>query len=423
MCFSGPKLGHTLLTNVPKYDSVENSSNTSNSDQEYPGLQIQNLRTALERGQMNTSVGNMNTDIQNFYHKLKEIQRNQPTPAATPAPVEKPKSSFSIDSLAKSSKTSDGCCGGAQSHDHSHHAQMSAASFNAQHQELYRKALENLHTAQRMQHVPQHGINQIMGMRQNMFPTQQHLLQHANLARMQAQRQTAQPQEQKTAIGSARKLSSSIVREAKNQLKGLDPENMYIECPLCHKRIKRLYHFQRHMRIHSGEKSHQCPYCPYKSVRKDNLKSHLKTHEKHALEARRNAEMLDKKRTSDIEAIRRLQFNAMKMAAGVIPPQMNQVAPPTRHHPYMHARPQMHQPAAAVPMAIDSCKEEPCAAEITEIDSGCESPQEQASPMRQHCQSDTSGIESGHSERHSSKESDSSFTNEDGEDRIIDVTK
>ena len=40
-------------------------------------------------------------------------------------------------------------------------------------------------------------------------------------------------------------------------------------------------------RIHSGEKSHQCPYCPYKSVRKDNLKSHLKTHEKHALEARR----------------------------------------------------------------------------------------------------------------------------------------
>merc|ERR1712176_1520755 len=74
-------------------------------------------------------------------------------------------------------------------------------------------------------------------MRQNMFPTQQHLLQHANLARMQAQRHTAQPQEQKSAIGSARKLSSSIVREAKNQLKGLDPENMYIECPLCHKRI------------------------------------------------------------------------------------------------------------------------------------------------------------------------------------------
>ena len=44
-------------------------------------------------------------------------------------------------------------------------------------------------------------------------------------------------------------LSASIIREAKNQLKGLDPENMYIECPICHKRIKRLYHFQRHMRF------------------------------------------------------------------------------------------------------------------------------------------------------------------------------
>lgn len=32
-----------------------------------------------------------------------------------------------------------------------------------------------------------------MGMRQNMFPTQQQLLQQANLARMQAQRQVAQP--------------------------------------------------------------------------------------------------------------------------------------------------------------------------------------------------------------------------------------
>ena len=32
-----------------------------------------------------------------------------------------------------------------------------------------------------------------MGMRQNMFPTQQQLLQQANLARMQAQRQATQP--------------------------------------------------------------------------------------------------------------------------------------------------------------------------------------------------------------------------------------
>jgi hypothetical protein len=54
---------------------------------------------------------------------------------------------------------------------------------------------------------------------------------------------------QQRAASSRDAVSASIVREAKTQLKGLDPENMYIECPLCHKRIKRLYHFQRHMRF------------------------------------------------------------------------------------------------------------------------------------------------------------------------------
>ena len=142
---------------------MENSSNTSNSDQEYPGLQIQNLRTALERGQMNTSLGNMNTDIQNFYHKLKEIQRSQPpstpTQVNTTTTPDKPKSSFSIDSLAKSSKPS---ANEAQPNHQCHsHQQLSAAGFNAQHQELYRKALENLHNAQRLQHVPSHGYYHI----------------------------------------------------------------------------------------------------------------------------------------------------------------------------------------------------------------------------------------------------------------------
>ncbi|XP_078494282.1 uncharacterized protein LOC104266396 [Ciona intestinalis] len=79
-------------------------------------------------------------------------------------------------------------------------------------------------------------------------------------------------------------VHAAIVREAKEQFKGLDPENMYIQCPICQKRIKRLYHFQRHMRIHTGEKTHQCPCCQYKSVRKDNLKSHMKTHEKQTIE-------------------------------------------------------------------------------------------------------------------------------------------
>ncbi|MEL6741121.1 MAG: C2H2-type zinc finger protein [Planctomycetota bacterium] len=76
-------------------------------------------------------------------------------------------------------------------------------------------------------------------------------------------------------------MGASIVNNVKERMRGRDPENMYIQCQICGKRIKRLYHFHRHMRIHTGDKTHQCPYCNYKSVRKDNLKSHMKTHEKH----------------------------------------------------------------------------------------------------------------------------------------------
>ena len=76
-------------------------------------------------------------------------------------------------------------------------------------------------------------------------------------------------------------INGALINQNKDHFKSHDPENMYIQCPICQKRIKRLYHFHRHMRIHTGEKSHQCPYCHYKSVRKDNLKSHMKTHEKH----------------------------------------------------------------------------------------------------------------------------------------------
>ena len=34
------------------------------------------------------------------------------------------------------------------------------------------------------------------------------------------------------------------------------------------------------MRIHLGKKDHKCPHCDYSSVRKDNLRSHMKTHDK-----------------------------------------------------------------------------------------------------------------------------------------------
>ncbi|CAI9590074.1 unnamed protein product, partial [Staurois parvus] len=33
------------------------------------------------------------------------------------------------------------------------------------------------------------------------------------------------------------------------------------------------------MVIHTGLKSHQCPLCPFRCARKDNLKSHMKVHQ------------------------------------------------------------------------------------------------------------------------------------------------
>ena len=49
-------------------ESVENSGNSSSgSDQEFPGLQIENLKNALERGQVQSSLG-VNPDIQVFFN-------------------------------------------------------------------------------------------------------------------------------------------------------------------------------------------------------------------------------------------------------------------------------------------------------------------------------------------------------------------
>ena len=107
-------------------------------------MQIENLKNALERGQVQSSFGMSHPDIQSFYHKLKEIQRNQP---------EKTKSSFSIDSLAKSSAQT-------TSPSQVHHQIPRSNGFTTQHQELYRKALENLHTAQRTL-MPPHGYFQL----------------------------------------------------------------------------------------------------------------------------------------------------------------------------------------------------------------------------------------------------------------------
>lgn len=112
--------------------------------------------------------------------------------------------------------------------------------------------------------------------------------------------------------------------------------------------------------------------------------------------------MLDKKRNNEFEAIRRLHLNnAMKKIQ--MPAAMQQMAqnpglPATisNHgccgggsaHAHAHTNccspptPQQRMEKSGHPLGFESfsLKEEPVA-EVTEIDSGCESPQEQPSPL------------------------------------------
>ncbi|CAG5102617.1 Oidioi.mRNA.OKI2018_I69.chr1.g386.t1.cds [Oikopleura dioica] len=354
----GPKLGSTLLTE-PKWQSNSNSCEDTLSSSSGASSDC-NTQSAIQETSLPTFEQQKMENLQALYNNLKKTQQ----PAS--------KSSFSIDDLAKSSSFSPQSTPFATSL-----AQNAINPFAFQHQELYRKAIENLKSSGPLTpSLPAHfmlgqtnpAMNPMIAQQMQLARLQQHAIQ-----RQQMKMRGIAAMQQQRAASSRDAVSASIVREAKSQLKGLDPENMYIECPLCHKRIKRLYHFQRHMRIHSGEKSHQCPWCPYRSVRKDNLKSHLKTHEKHALEARRNAAYLDKKRQNEIDAMRRLhQFSVNQLAISAIPKTEGQ----------------------------------------KDVDSGCESPEElssKGSSPRQNCCPSSSDSSSA-SDRHTSKESDTSFS-------------
>ena len=64
------------------------------------------------------------------------------------------------------------------------------------------------------------------------------------------------------------------------------------ECELCEKVFTHRKDLLRHQRTIHGEKSFECPLCPYKTARKDNLIPHQKVHTKtstdQALNRKRN---------------------------------------------------------------------------------------------------------------------------------------
>ncbi|XP_037796468.1 zinc finger protein 84-like [Penaeus monodon] len=50
------------------------------------------------------------------------------------------------------------------------------------------------------------------------------------------------------------------------------------QCPYCPYSTVRKDHMPKHIRTHTGEKPFTCPYCTYRAASKDNMRQHIRTH-------------------------------------------------------------------------------------------------------------------------------------------------
>ena len=50
------------------------------------------------------------------------------------------------------------------------------------------------------------------------------------------------------------------------------------KCDICDVKLATLFNLEKHIKIHTGERSFQCDYCEKKFARKSNLNEHLKVH-------------------------------------------------------------------------------------------------------------------------------------------------